>query len=107
MQVNKAFSDITGYSSDEVIGKNPRVLQSGQESADFYRAMWKTLLETGCWQGEIMDRRKSGEIYPKWLSIAVVRNDQGDITNYIALFSDITERKASFDRIQHLAITMH
>jgi len=103
MQVNKAFSDITGYSSDEVIGKNPRVLQSGQESADFYRAMWKTLLETGCWQGEIMDRRKSGEIYPKWLSIAVVRNDQGDITNYIALFSDITERKASFDRIQHLA----
>lgn len=103
IQVNKAFTEITGYSSEEVIGKNPRVLQSGQQGADFYREMWQTLLETGCWQGEIMDRRKSGEIYPKWLSIAVVRNEQGAISNYIALFSDITERRASFDRIQHLA----
>lgn len=103
MQVNKAFTDITGYSEDEVVGKNPRILKSGQQDAAFYREMWSTLLETGCWQGEIMDRRKSGEIYPKWLSIAVVRNDQGEISNYIALFSDITERKASFDRIQHLA----
>lgn len=103
MQVNKAFVDITGYSSDEVIGKNPRVLQSGQQGADFYREMWGTLLTAGCWQGEIMDRRKNGEIYPKWLSIAVVRDEQGAVSNYIALFSDITERKASFDRIQYLA----
>lgn len=103
MQVNKAFTDITGYSAEEVIGKNPRILKSGRQGADFYREMWRVLLEAGCWQGEIMDRRKSGEIYPKWLSIAVVRNEQGAITNYIALFSDITERKASFDRIQHLA----
>jgi PAS domain S-box-containing protein len=103
MQVNKAFVDITGYSSEEVIGKNPRILKSGQQGPEFYRQLWKTLLETGNWQGEIMDRRKNGEIYPKWLSIAVVRNDQGEVTNFIALFSDITERKASFDRIQHLA----
>lgn len=103
IQVNKAFTDITGYSSDEVIGKNPRILQSGQQGADFYREMWESLLDKGSWQGEIMDRRKSGEIYPKWLSIAVVRNEQGAIANYIALFSDITERRASFDRIQHLA----
>lgn len=103
MQVNKAFTDITGYSSEEVIGKNPRILQSGQQGPDFYSEMWDTLLKTGCWQGEIMDRRKNGEIYPKWLSIAVVKNEQGAISNYIALFSDITERKASFDRIQHLA----
>jgi diguanylate cyclase (GGDEF)-like protein len=65
--------------------------------------MWDSLLGKGSWQGEIMDRRKSGEIYPKWLSIAVVRNEQGDISNYIALFSDITERRASLERIQHLA----
>lgn len=103
IQINKAFTDITGYSSDEVIGKNPRLLQSGQQSADFYREMWDSLLSKGSWQGEIMDRRKSGEIYPKWLSIAVVRNEQGAVSNYIALFSDITERRASFDRIQHLA----
>jgi len=103
MQVNKAFTDITGYTAEEVIGKNPRILKSGQQGQDFYREMWRILLETGCWQGEIMDRRKSGDIYPKWLSIAVVRNEQGEVTNYIALFSDITERRASFDRIQHLA----
>lgn len=103
MQVNKAFTDITGYSSEDVIGKNPRVLKSGQQGPEFYQEMWRVLLETGCWQGEIMDRRKNGETYPKWLSIAVVRDEQGEISNYIALFSDITERKASFDRIQHLA----
>lgn len=103
MQVNKAFTDITGYSSEDVIGKNPRVLKSGQQGPEFYQEMWRVLLETGCWQGEIMDRRKNGEIYPKWLSIAVVRDELGEISNYIALFSDITERKASFDRIQHLA----
>ncbi|MDX8400028.1 MAG: diguanylate cyclase [Gallionellaceae bacterium] len=103
MQVNRAFSEITGYSSEEVVGKNPRVLKSGEQGPEFYRDMWKILLEVGSWQGEVMDRRKNGEIYPKWLSIAVVRDDQGDVSNYIALFSDITERKASFDRVQHLA----
>lgn len=103
IQVNKAFTDITGYSPEEVIGKNPRIMKSGQMGEDFYREMWKSLLEMGCWQGEIMDRRKSGDIYPKWLSIGVVRDNQGAITNYIALFADITERRASFDRIQHLA----
>jgi len=103
IQINKAFTEITGYSSDEAVGKNPRILKSGKHDQDFYRAMWETLLKTGSWQGEVMDRRKSGEIYPKWLSINVVRDDHGDISNYIALFSDITERKASYDRIQHLA----
>ncbi len=103
VQINRAFTEITGYSAEEVIGKNPRILQSGEQSPDFYREMWATLLLTGNWQGEVMDRRKSGEIYPKWLSIAVVKNDAGEITNFIALFSDITERRASFDRMQHLA----
>ncbi len=103
MQVNRAFTQITGYSAEEVIGKNPRILKSGEQGPEFYKEMWETLLSTGAWQGEVMDRRKSGEVYPKWLSIAVVRNEQGEITNYIALFTDITERRASFERIQQLA----
>jgi diguanylate cyclase (GGDEF)-like protein/PAS domain S-box-containing protein len=103
MQVNRAFTQITGYPAEEVIGKNPRILKSGEQGPEFYKEMWETLLSTGAWQGEVMDRRKSGEIYPKWLSIAVVRNEQGEITNYIALFTDITERRASFERIQQLA----
>lgn len=103
IQVNKAFTDITGYSAEEVFGKNPRILKSGQQGNDFYKKMWDDLLNKGCWQGEILDRRKNGEIYPKWISITVVRNEQGLISNFIALFSDITERRASFERIQHLA----
>ncbi|OHC91301.1 MAG: hypothetical protein A3J87_02565 [Sideroxydans sp. RIFOXYB12_FULL_59_6] len=103
MQVNRAFTQITGYSAEDVIGKNPRILKSGEQGAEFYKEMWATLLATGSWQGEIMDRRKSGEVYPKWLSIAVVKNEQGVVTNYIALFTDITERRASFERIQQLA----
>jgi diguanylate cyclase (GGDEF)-like protein/PAS domain S-box-containing protein len=103
IQVNKAFTEITGYTLQEVIGKNPRILNSGQQSHAFYCNMWETLLEQGVWQGELMDRRKDGEVYPKWLSITVVRNENGDISNYIGLFSDITERKASHERIQYLA----
>ncbi len=103
LRVNQSFTTITGYSLEEVVGKNPRVLNSGLQGADFYREMWSTLLATGCWQGEIMDSKKSGEIYPKWLSIALVRDEQGAISNFIALFSDITARRASFDRVQHLA----
>jgi diguanylate cyclase (GGDEF)-like protein/PAS domain S-box-containing protein len=103
IQVNKAFSEITGYAPEEVLGKNPRILKSGRHNQDFYREMWDTLLKTGSWQGEVMDRRKGGEIYPKWLAISVVRDEKGAIRNYIALFSDITERKASYERIQYLA----
>jgi len=103
IQINKAFTEITGYSPEEVAGKNPRILKSGRHGQDFYHAMWEILLKTGSWQGEVMDRRKNGEVYPKWLSINVVRDEKGDISNYIALFSDITERKASYERIQHLA----
>ena len=103
IQVNKAFTEITGYSREESLGRNPRILKSGQHDWEFYRVMWEILLSTGNWQGELMDRRKNGEVYPKWLSITVVRDEKGDITNFIALFSDITERKASYERIQHLA----
>ncbi len=103
IKVNKAFTNITGYAESEVAGRSPRILKSGRHKTSFYRMMWQTLLSTGNWQGEIWDRRKSGEIYPKWASIHLVRDDLGEITNYIALFSDITERKASFEQIKHLA----
>ncbi len=103
IKVNKAFTDITGYAESEALGQNPRILKSDRHKAGFYKEMWNTLLSKGSWQGEIWDRRKSGEIYPKWASIHLVRNERGEITNHIALFSDITERKASFEQIKHLA----
>ncbi len=103
IKVNSAFTEITGYPESEVLGENPRILKSGRHKASFYRALWRTLLMTGKWQGEIWDRRRNGEIYPKWLSIHLLRDEEGNIMNYIALFSDITERKASFEKIEHLA----
>ena len=101
--VNPAFTEITGYSQEEVLGKNPRILSSGRQSKEFYKEMWATLLATGGWRGEIMDRRKSGEFYTEWLSIRLVRDENDRIVNHVAVFSDITERKASEERMQHLA----
>ncbi len=93
IRVNQAFQDVTGYSSEEVLGKNPRILSSNRQDKAFYKKMWKTLLDTGSWTGEIWDRRKSGQIYPKLLTITAVKNDQQETTQYVGIFSDITERK--------------
>ncbi len=101
--VNPAFYRITGYTEEEVIGNNPRLLSSGRQDAKFYQAMWRSIDETGMWQGEIWNRRKNGEIYPEWLSIGTVKNPHGEIINYVALFSDITKRKEAEARIEHLA----
>lgn len=103
VSVNRAFTDVTGYSFEEVKGKNPRILQSGRHDQAFYSAMWKHMAATGNWQGEVWNRRKSGEIYPEWLNISSVRSPSGEITHYVAIFSDITERKASQARIEYLA----
>ncbi len=100
---NPAFTDITGYSIDEVIGKDPRILASGRHPAEFYREMWETLAATGSWQGEIWDRHKSGEIYVKWLSIKQVRDENGQLSHYVAISSDLTRRKATEEHIYHLA----
>lgn len=103
VRINQAFQDITGYSSEEVIGKNPRILHSGRHNADFYQAMWATLSNTGKWTGEIWDKRKNGEIYPKLMTITTVRDNQQSVTNYVAVFRDISNRKISEQAIHQLA----
>ena len=103
MAVNQAFTLITGYEADEVLGKNPKILSSGKQSSLFYQTMWGIINTTGQWQGEIWNRRKSGEIFPEWLSIGMVKNSKDEVINYISLFSDITVRKASEQKIEFLA----
>ncbi|MCX7172694.1 MAG: EAL domain-containing protein [Proteobacteria bacterium] len=103
LKVNRAFTALTGYSPAEVIGQTPRILSSGRHDADFFKRMWHSVRTFGYWQGEIWDRRKSGEAFPQWGSIAVVRDAAGQPSNYIGVFSDITERKAAEERIEFLA----
>ncbi len=107
LRVNKAFTESTGYTAEEIVGQTPRLLKSGRHDPEFYRKMWDTLHRTGAWQGEIWDRRKNGEIYPKWLSISAVKRDDGVVTHYVGSHIDITERKASEEKIQHLAFYDH
>jgi PAS domain S-box-containing protein len=93
--VNPAFSRITLYPREEVIGQSPRVLQSGRHDRGFYMAMWASLIESGHWQGEVWNRRRNGEIYPQWLNISVIKDDLGRTTNYIGVTWDISELKAA------------
>ena len=103
IKANRAFSAITGYSEAEVLGQPTRILGSGHQGAEFYRQMWKALYETGGWQGEIWNRRKSGEAFPEWLTISAVHDAKGRLTNYVASLTDISERKDAEEKIQHLA----
>ncbi|RQO76204.1 sensor domain-containing diguanylate cyclase [Aquitalea sp. FJL05] len=101
--VNKAFTEITGYSQQEVLGQKTSILSSGRHDEAFYGNMWLAIDGQGSWQGEIWNRRKNGEIYPEWLAINAVRNPLSEITHYVSIFSDLTERKAADERIQFLA----
>ena len=103
LRVNQAFTDITGYTAKEAIGQTPRLLASGLHDPAFYSAMWQAIQHTGAWKGEVWDRRKNGEMYPKWLTISTVRNAAGTVTNYIGTHYDITERKKAEQKINELA----
>ncbi len=103
LDVNDTFCQITGYSRAEVIGKHTRLLKSERQDRAFYETLWKALLINGNWSGEIWNRRKNGEIYPELLTISAVRDEQGVTRQYVALFSDISARKAIEDRVRQLA----
>lgn len=103
IRVNKAFVEITGYSAEEAIGQTPRLLRSDRHDAAFYRAMWESIHTTGHWRGEVWDRRKDGEVYPKWLTISTVTAQDGRVTHYIGTHFDISDRKKAEERIAELA----
>jgi len=103
LRVNRAFTETTGYSAEEAVGQTPQLLHSGRHDADFYRGMWDEINRTGGWRGEVWDRRKNGEIYPKWLIIAAVKGDDGVVSHYIGTHFDLTERKKAEERINQLA----
>jgi diguanylate cyclase (GGDEF)-like protein/PAS domain S-box-containing protein len=103
VQVNRAFSEITGYTARDAIGQTPKILSSGRHDAAFYDAMKDSIGKTGGWQGEIWNRRKNGEVYPEWLTITAVKSAQGEITHYVSTLTDITSRKTAEDEIKNLA----
>ena len=103
LRANPAFTRITGYTFDEVMGRTPALLKSGRHDEAFYQAMWENITAKGSWQGEIWNRRKSGEVYPEWLTITAVKDGAGQITHYIGALTDITLRKSAEDEIRNLA----
>jgi len=103
VHVNRAFMAITGYQREDVMGQQPSLFKSGRHSSNFYQQMFQSLERTGEWSGEIWNRRKSGEIYPQWQTIRVIQDDQGHVSHYVAVFSDITAIKNSEHELAHLA----
>lgn len=103
IDVNDTFTRITGYSREEALGQNPRILRSGRHDQDFYAAMWRSLLDKGHWYGEIWNKRKNGEIFAEMQTISAVRDEHEHIRHYVALFSDITLIKAHEQQLEHIA----
>ncbi|TNC99632.1 MAG: PAS/PAC sensor-containing diguanylate cyclase/phosphodiesterase [Gallionellaceae bacterium] len=102
IKVNTSFTQITGYQEKDVIGKNPSILSSGRHDSEFYRKMWAEIIGYGRWSGEVLDKRKDGSVYPKWLTITAVKF-RGEVTHYVAVFVDISERKRAEEEIRNLA----
>src|SRR3990167_8973774 len=100
---NPAFTRITGYSQEEILGQQPSLLKSGRHDQDFYNSLWHALQSRGGWSGEVWNRRKNGEIYPQWQNIRVIRDEEGEISHYVAVFSDITALKRSQSELDYLA----
>ena len=103
IEVNAAFTHITGYRRDEVLGQNPRILKSGRQDNDFYADLWRDLNSKGHWYGEIWNRRKNGDVYPEMQTISAVRDTEGGVLQYVALFSDITSIKEHERQLEHIA----
>ncbi|MFM0592713.1 bifunctional diguanylate cyclase/phosphodiesterase [Paraburkholderia dilworthii] len=103
LRVNTAFTECTGYTAEEIVGETPQVLRSDRHDVAFFRTMWETIHRAGGWQGEIWDRRKNGEVYPKWLTISAVMGENGIVSHYVCTHHDITERKIAEERIKELA----
>ncbi|MGQ7959931.1 phosphodiesterase DibA [Pseudomonas sp. SP16.1] len=103
VHVNPAFSRITGYAAEEILGQQPALLKSGRHDAAFYQSLWHALQSRGAWSGEVWNRRKSGEIYPQWQCIRVIRDEHGRISHYVAVFSDISALKRSQRELDYLA----
>ncbi|MDC7235923.1 MAG: EAL domain-containing protein [Spirochaetales bacterium] len=102
-QINTSFTRITGYSEEEALGQNPRLLKSDRHPDSFYRDMWNSLLSQGTWNGEIWNRRKDGTAYPEWLSISAIYDSTGNIKNFISVFHDISDQKNSEEKLEFLA----
>ncbi len=103
LRINSAFTEITGYTAEDIVGKSPRLRSSGRHDAAFYAAMWGRIRTTGSWKGEIWNRRKNGEIYPESVTITAVKGADETVTHYVATMHDISERKAAEDQIHALA----
>jgi len=103
ISINQSFTDITGFSRDEVIGENPKILKSDKHDEKFYQDMWKSITTDGQWSGEIWNRKKNGEAYPEFLSISAIYDNEGTISHYAAVFHDISERKSQEEQIKHQA----
>lgn len=103
LAVNRTFTRLTGYAIEDLRGKDPHILASGHTPVGTYQALWESVSEKGFWQGELWDRRKDGSEYPKWAAISAIRDENGELTNFIASFTDISEHKAAADRIEYLA----
>lgn len=102
--VNPAFTRVTGYAPDQVLGQSPRMLGSGLHDADFFAEMWKSLRSRGRWEGEILNRRRDGSLYVEWISIVAVEDARGAVTHYFSIFHDISERKRAEARTAHMAM---
>ncbi len=103
IKINHSFTEITGYTSEEAVGKTPAMLASGRQDEEFYRRMWETIKHEKSWRGEIWNKRKNGEIYPEQLTITSIFDVDGQLVNYVGIFSDITQRKSTEEEIHNLA----
>ncbi|MDC7224853.1 MAG: EAL domain-containing protein [Spirochaetales bacterium] len=101
VRVNPAFTKISGYEKEEVLGLTPRILSSDHHNEDFYREMWRLLKETGIWSGEVWNRKKSGEAYPEWLTINSIHNEKGELIHYVGIFKDISDIKESEEKLRY------